>query len=177
MQRSSHVMHAAYVVILKMSHVGKFDVVTVMRITASQRQIYARQIYIVKFDWDISKISSFSSISKRFKDYNVFYSDHKNLWHTAGYCPKFVYIITRKKSSMARRSPEENLLKLYVGSINNYLQQWYWSSPWGTTCYIVDHNQRRTMASDTVDPIDPINWPLLSTFYRPVPPERSLCRE
>ena len=39
----------------------------------------------------------------------------------------------KKKSSMARSNPVENLLPLLVGSIINYLQLWYRSSPMGTS--------------------------------------------
>ena len=74
--------------------------------------------------------------------------------------------IVKVKSSMARSLPVENLLPQNVGSIINYLQ-YTEAAQWGTLV-AVNHNQLRTMASETVDPIDwshpPPSWA--------VPPER-----
>ena len=72
-----------------------------------------------------------------------------------------------KKSSMARSLPVENLLPQNVGSLSttcsNVLKQ-----PNGELLVAVNHNQLRTMESETVDPIDwshpPPSWA--------VPPER-----
>ena len=78
------------------------------------------------------------------------------------------YIVSKKKvkSSMARSLPVENLLPQNVGSIINNLQ--YLKQPNGELLVTVNHNQLRTMASETVDPIDwshpPPSWA--------VPPER-----
>ena len=73
------------------------------------------------------------------------------------------------KSSMARSLPVENLLPQNVGSIINYLQQCS-EQPNGELLVAVNHNQLRTMASETVDPIDwlhpPPSWA--------VPPERDV---
>ena len=55
------------------------------------------------------------------------------------------------KSSMARSLPVENLLPQNVGSIK--LPNEVVVAQWGTPS-VVDHNQLRTMASETVDPID-----------------------
>ena len=57
------------------------------------------------------------------------------------------------KSSMARRIPVENLLPQMCGQLSttcsNVLKQ-----PNGELIVAVNHNQVRTMASETVDPID-----------------------
>ena len=62
---------------------------------------------------------------------------------------------------MARSLPVENLLGQNVGSIINYLQ-WWLKLPNGELLVAVNHNQLRTMASETVNPIDwshpPPSW-------------------
>ena len=55
---------------------------------------------------------------------------------------------------MARSLSVENLLPENVGSIINYLQYNLLKKPKGELLVGVDHNQLRTMASKTVDPID-----------------------
>ena len=71
------------------------------------------------------------------------------------------------KSSMARSLPVENLLPQNVGSIINYLQ-YTEAAQWGTPPSCSQPHLLRTMASETVDPIDwshpPPSWA--------VPPER-----
>ena len=54
---------------------------------------------------------------------------------------------------MAKSLPVEKLLPQNVGSIINYLQQLP-KYPNGELLVAVNHNQLRTMASETVDPID-----------------------
>ena len=70
---------------------------------------------------------------------------------------------------MARSLPVENLLPQNVGSIinscSNLLKQ-----PNGKLLVAVDHNQLRSMPSETVDPID---WSHLPRSWG-VPPERLL---
>ena len=62
---------------------------------------------------------------------------------------------------MARSLPVENLLPQNMGSIINYLQQSTEVAQWELQVS-VGHNQLRTMASETVDPIDwsqpPPSW-------------------
>ena len=61
-------------------------------------------------------------------------------------------LLKNVKSSMARRLPVENLLPKNVGQLTttcNVLKQ-----PNGKLIVAVNHNQLRTMASETVDPID-----------------------
>ena len=68
---------------------------------------------------------------------------------------------------MARSLPVENLLPQKVESIINYFQ-YALKQPTGELLVVVNHKQLRTMASETVDPIDwsqpPPSWA--------VPPER-----
>ena len=61
--------------------------------------------------------------------------------------------VKKVKSSMAKSLPVENLLPQNVGSIINYLQLLL-KQPNGELLVAVNHNQVRTMASETVDPID-----------------------
>ena len=92
---------------------------------------------------------------------------------------------TKVKSFMARSSPEQNLLPLFVGSFIKGLTVMLLKYPNGQLLVAVDHNQRLRMASETVDPID---WPLPPpppSVYRAQPLERylhslnrfSLCQE
>ena len=64
--------------------------------------------------------------------------------------------IGKKTFSMARSLPMENLLPQNVGSIINYLTTCsnVLKQPNGELLVAVNHNQLRTMASETVDPID-----------------------
>ena len=71
---------------------------------------------------------------------------------------------------MAKSLPVENLLPQNVGSIINQLQQLQ-KQPNGELQVAVNHNQLRTMASETVDPINWSNpppytgqYPLSSTY-------------
>ena len=57
------------------------------------------------------------------------------------------------KSSMAWSLPVENQVSQNVESIINYLQ-YVLKHPNGKLLVAVNHNQLRTMASETVDPID-----------------------
>ena len=69
---------------------------------------------------------------------------------------------------MTRSLPVENLLPQHVGSIITYLQ-YLLKYPNVDLLVAVDHNQLRTMASETVDPIHPPpSWA--------VPPERLVNR-
>ena len=61
----------------------------------------------------------------------------------------------------------ENLLQLNVGSIINYLRN-VLKQPNGELLVAVNHNQIRTMASETADPID---WSHPQPSWA-VPPER-----
>ena len=69
---------------------------------------------------------------------------------------------------MARSLQVENRLPQNMGSIINYLQYNVLKHPNGELLVAVNHNQLRTMASETVDPIEwshpPPTWA--------VPPER-----
>ena len=72
-------------------------------------------------------------------------------------------------SSMARSLTVENILPQNVGSITNHCSNLLKQQN-GELQVAVDHNQLRTMASETVDPID---WSHTSPSWA-VPPERLL---
>ena len=97
----------------------------------------------------------------------------KLVWIYAYSIWQIVLQTVKVTSSMARSLPVENLLPQNVGSIINYLMLLMGSNPRGSTLnrelpVAVNDSQLRTMASETVDPID---WPLALTLHRAVPPE------
>ena len=88
--------------------------------------------------------------------------------HFSCYSCRFRYYIPIKvKSSMARSLPVENLLPQNVGQLSTTCRN-VLKRPNGELLVAGNHNQLRTMASETVDPIDWSHPPLSLA----VPPER-----
>ena len=79
---------------------------------------------------------------------------------------KKIYVKEKVKYCISRSFVVKNQLPQNVGSIIMQLK-----CPNGELSVAVDHNQLRTMGSETVDPID---WPLLPTLHRAVPLELHL---
>ena len=96
-----------------------------------------------------------------------YFSIQVHFVNTSAWVPHLLFVKVKVKSSMARSLPVENLLPQNVGQLSttfsNVLKQ-----PNGELLVAVNHNQLRTMASETVDPIGwshpPPSWA--------VPPER-----